>query len=66
METIKLTESLIDTFFGEMDSECLEEVRSLVEQGAVLNPLSGELILNNIRTGIFTDFNFNGGEKWNF
>ena len=56
METIILNESIIDKFFGGMDQDCLEQVKELVEQGAVLNPLSGELILNNIRTGIFTDF----------
>ena len=47
---------MIAKFFGGLDSDCLEEVRSLVEQGAVLNPLSGELVLNNTRTGIFTDY----------
>lgn len=56
MENIKLNESMIAKFFGGLDSDCLEEVRSLVEQGAVLNPLSGELVLNNTRTGIFTDY----------
>ena len=56
MENIKLNEKLLNKFFGGMDSECLAQVQLLVEQGAVLNPLSGELVLNNIRTGIFTDY----------
>ena len=56
MKNIKLTESMVDKFFGDMDSDCLEEVRNLVEQGAVLDPISGELVLNNTRTGIFTDY----------
>ena len=58
MENIKLNESMIDKFFGGLDSDCINQVKELVEQGAVLDPLSGELILNNIRTGIYTDFNF--------
>ena len=56
MKNIKSNESMINRFFGAMDNDCLEKVRNLVEQGAVLNPLSGELILNNTRTGIFTDY----------
>ena len=56
MENIKLNEKLLNKFFGGMDSECLAQVQLLVEQGAVLNPLSGELVLNNTRTGIFTDY----------
>ena len=56
MENIKLNEKLIGKFFSGMDNDCLEQVQLLVEQGAVLNPLSGELVLNNIRTGIFTDY----------
>ena len=56
MKNIKLTDSMIDRFFGGMDSDCLEKVKELVEKGAVLNPLSGELILNNTRTGIFTEY----------
>ena len=47
---------MIDRFFGGMDSDCIEQVKELVKQGAVLNPLSGELVLNNTRTGIFTDY----------
>ena len=60
MKNIKLNEQLIDEFFGGMDSDCLEQVKNLVEQGAVLNPISGEIIINNTRTGIFTDFIFDG------
>ena len=56
MKNIKLTDSMINRFFGGMDSDCLEKVKELVKQGAVLNPLSGELILNNTRTGIFTEY----------
>ena len=58
MEKLKLTETLIDKFFGGMDNDCLEQVENLVEQGAVLNVVTGELILNDTRTGIFTDFFF--------
>lgn len=53
---IFLNESMINRFFGGMDSDCIEQVKNLVEQGAVLNPLSGELVLNNTRTNIFTDY----------
>ena len=56
MKNIKLTGSMINRFFGGLDSDCLEQVKELIEQGAVLNPLSGELILNNTRTGIFTEY----------
>ena len=56
METIILNDQLINKFFGGMDSDCLEQVKDLVEQGAVLNPLSGELIIDNTRTGVFTDY----------
>lgn len=56
MKYIEMNQALIDVFFGGLDPDCLEEVRSLVEQGAVLNPLSGELVLDNTRTGIFTDY----------
>ena len=58
METIKLNDQLINKFFGGMDSDCLEQVKELAEQGAVLNPTTGEIILNNTRTGIYTDYNF--------
>ena len=66
MKYIKLNEQLIDKFFGGMDSECLEQVQLLVEQGAVLNPTNGEIICNNTRTGIITDYFDNlskGGNK---
>ena len=53
---MKLTNSMINRFFGGMDNDCLKQVKNLVDQGAVLNPLSRELILNNTRTGIFTDY----------
>lgn len=56
MENIKLTDSLVNKFFSGLDSDCLEQVKALVEQGAVINPLSGELVLNNTRTGIYTDY----------
>ena len=56
MKNIKINESMINKFFGGMDSDCIEQVKELVKQGAVLNPLSGELVLNNTRTGIFTDY----------
>ena len=56
MENIKLNESSLNKLFGDMDSDCLEQVKALVEQGAVLNPLSGEIIFNNTRTDIYTDY----------
>ena len=56
MKNIKMNETLINKFFGGMDSDCIEQVKELAKQGAVLNPLSGELILNNTRTNIFTDY----------
>ena len=56
MKNIRLNDQLISRFFGGMDSDCLEQVKDLVEQGAVLNPLSGELIIDNTRTGVFTDY----------
>ena len=56
MRNIKLNESMISKFFGGLDSDSLEEVKELAAQGAVLNPLSGEIVLNNTRTSIFTDY----------
>ena len=56
MKNIKLNEAMINRFFGGMDSDCLEQVKELVKQGAVFNPLSGELVLNNTRTDIFTNY----------
>ena len=53
---IKLTQELVDKFFGGMDSDCLEQVKDLAQQGAILDPLTGEIVLNNIRTNIFTDY----------
>ena len=63
---IKLTQELVDKFFCGMDSDCLEQVKDLAQQGAVINPTTGEIVLNNIRTNIFTDY-FVGGydaKKW--
>ena len=60
METIKLNEKLIGKFFGGMDSDCLAQVQHLAQQGAVLNTITGELILKSVKTGIFTDY-FVGG-----
>lgn len=34
MENIKLNEQLINKFFGGLDSDCLEQVKALVKQGA--------------------------------
>lgn len=56
MKNIKLNEQLINKIFGGMDNDCLEQVTNLVEQGAILNPISGEIIINNVKTGIFTDY----------
>ena len=56
MKNIKLNEAMINRFFGGMDNDCIEQVKNLVEQGAVVNPLSGELVLNNTRTDIFTNY----------
>ena len=56
METIKLTHELIDVFFGGMDLDELKELEELAEQGAVLDPTSGEIILHNTGTGIYTDY----------
>ena len=55
MKNIILNDQLINKFFGDMDSDCLEQVQHLVEQGAVLDP-NGEIISGNTRTGIFTDY----------
>lgn len=56
MKNIRLNDQLISKFFGGLDSDCLKQVKNLVKQGAVLNPLSRELVLNNTRTNIFTDY----------
>ena len=62
---IFLSDSMINRFFGGMDNDCIEQIKELAKQGAVLNPLSGELILNNTRTGIRTDY-FNNELNNNF
>ena len=56
MKTIKLDGNLIGKFFGGMDSDCLEQIKDLAQQGAVINTTTGEIVLNNIRTNIFTDY----------
>ena len=56
MEKIKLNENLINKFFAGLDSECLEQVKDLAQQGAVIDPLNGELILKSVKTGVFTDY----------
>lgn len=56
MRNIKLNDTLINRFFGGMDNDCLEQVRNLVEQGAVLNLKDGNLYLNNINQHIGTDY----------
>ena len=56
MKKINLNKDLINIFFSEMDSDCLAQVQHLVEQGAVLDPISGELILKSVKTGVFTDY----------
>ena len=53
---IFLNEKLINKFFGGLDSDCLEEVKHLVEQGAMLNLEDGNLYLNNINQHIGTDY----------
>ena len=56
MKNIKLTDSMIDRFFGGMDSDCIEQVKELVEQGAVLNLKDGNLYLGNTNQHIGTDY----------
>ena len=56
MKNIKLTDSMINRFFGGMDSDCIEQVKEFVEQGAVLNLNDGNLYLNNINQHIGTDY----------
>ena len=56
MKNIKLTDSMINRFFGGMDNDCIEQVRELVKQGAVLNLQDGNLYLNNINQHIGTDY----------
>ena len=56
MKKINLNKDLINIFFAGLDSECLEQVKDLAQQGAVLDPISGELILKSVKTGVFTDY----------
>lgn len=56
MENIKLNKSMINKFFGGMDLDCIEQVKGLVEQGAVLNPKDGNLYLGNTNQHIGTDY----------
>ncbi len=56
MKNIKLNESMIDRFFGGMDSDCLEQVKALVEKGAVLNLNDGNLYIGNTNQHIGTDY----------
>ena len=56
MKKINLNKDLINIFFSEMDSDCLTQVQHLAQKGAVLDPLSGELILKSVKTGVFTDY----------
>lgn len=56
MRNIKLNENLINKFFGGLDSDCIEQVKELVEKGAVLNLNDGNLYLNNINQHIGTDY----------
>ena len=56
MKNIKLNEKLINKFFGGLDSDCLEQVKELVEQGAVLNLKDGNLYIGNTNQHIGTDY----------
>ena len=56
MKNIRLNEKLINTFFGGMDLDCIEQVKTLVEQGAVLNLKDGNLYLGNTNQHIGTDY----------
>ena len=56
MEKIKLTQELADKFFCGMDSDGLAQVQHLAQQGAVLDPLNGEIVLESVKTGVFTDY----------
>ena len=56
MKNIKLTDSMVDRFFGGMNSDCIEQVKNLVEQGAVLNLKDGNLYLGNTNQHIGTDY----------
>ena len=56
MKNIRLNDQLISKFFGGMDSDCIEQVKNLVEQGAVLNLNDGNLYLGNTNQHIGTDY----------
>ena len=56
MKNIKMNKTLINKFFGGMDSDCIEQVKNLVEQGAVLNLNDGNLYLGNTNQHIGTDY----------
>ena len=53
---IFLSDSMINKFFGGMDSDCIEQVKELVDQGAVLNLNDGNLYLGNTNQHIGTDY----------
>lgn len=56
MKNIKLNQTMIDRFFGGMDSDCIEQVKNLVEQGAVLSLNDGNLYIGNTNQHIGTDY----------
>ena len=56
MKNIRLNDQLVSKFFGGLDSDCLEKVKELVEQGAVLNLKDGNLYLGNTNQHIGTDY----------
>ena len=56
MKNIKLTDSMVDRFFGRMNSDCIEQVKELIEQGAVLNLNDGNLYIGNTNQHIGTDY----------
>ena len=56
MKNIRLNDQLVSKFFGGLDSDCLEQVKELVEQGAVLNLKDGNLYLGNTNQHIGTDY----------
>ena len=53
---IFLNDSMINRFFGGMNSDCIEQVKALVEQGAVLNLNDGNLYIGNTNQHIGTDY----------
>lgn len=57
MEKIEMTPELVNKFFGNMDAECLEQVRKLEEHGdLLLDARTGELFANSIGQKIYTDY----------